>query len=77
MRDRLQELLRTTLLASDAAPSSVPGGIAWLNATLKPFDPQTKNSGVLNLYLHTALAHVRSTVGEAFPTVKLISDDNA
>jgi len=32
--------------------------------------------GVLDLCLHTALAHVRFTVGDAFPTLSYICDDN-
>lgn len=50
--------------------------LSTLFARLKPFDPQTKDAGVFNLYLHTALAHVRSTVGSAFPDNRLICDDH-
>lgn len=50
--------------------------LSCLFVALKPFDPETKGSGVFNLYLHTALAHVRATVGSAFPTANLICDDN-
>lgn len=54
----------------------VSGVLGFLYAALKPCDPGTKQSGVYNLYLHTALAHVRPTVGEAFPTANNICDDN-
>ena len=50
--------------------------LAPLYAALKPFDPETKKAGVFNLYLHTALSHVRQSVGEAFPTLAMICDDN-
>lgn len=50
--------------------------LASLYAVLKHSDPDTKSSGVYNLYLHTAMAHVRSTVGHAFPTARYICDDN-
>lgn len=50
--------------------------LAVLYTALKPCDPGTKMSGVYNLYLHTAMAHVRSTVGDAYPTANHISDDN-
>jgi len=43
---------------------------------LKPFDPETKKAGVLNLYLHTALTHVRQSVGADVPTLQLICDDH-
>ena len=50
--------------------------LAPLYSQLKPLDPVTKSAGVWNLYLHTALAHVRDTVGKAFPTLKRVCDDN-
>lgn len=50
--------------------------LATLYACLKPHDPETKSAGVLSLYLHSALAHVRDTVGKAFPTTKNVCDDN-
>lgn len=50
--------------------------LAPLYAHLKPYDPQTKDAGVFNLYLHTAVAHVRDTVGKDFPTAKHVCDDN-
>lgn len=50
--------------------------LSTLYAVLKPFDTGTKSAGVYNLYLHTAMAHVRSTVGAAFPTAKHMCDDN-
>jgi len=50
--------------------------LAPLYSQLKPLDPVTKSAGVCNLYLHTALAHVRDTVGKAFPTLKRVCDDN-
>ena len=52
------------------------GVLSPIYATLKPLDPITKKAGVFNLYLHTALAHVRSTVGGAFASLKRICDDN-
>lgn len=50
--------------------------LATLYTCLKPHDPETKSAGVFNLYLHAALAHVRTTVGKAFPTAKHVCDDN-
>jgi len=50
--------------------------LAPIYSSLKPLDPITKKAGVFNLYLHTALAHVRSTVGEAYPTLNHVCDDN-
>lgn len=50
--------------------------LAILYAALKPCDPRTKMSGVYNLYLHAAMAHVRSTVGVGHPTANHICDDN-
>lgn len=50
--------------------------LAPLYMALKPFDPVTKSSGVFNLYLHTALAHARPTLGAVYPAVNNISDDN-
>lgn len=50
--------------------------LSSLYAVLKHSDPGTKSSGVYNLYLHSAMAHVRATVGQAFPTAKYICDDN-
>ncbi|OSX72878.1 hypothetical protein BU14_0397s0002, partial [Porphyra umbilicalis] len=38
--------------------------------------PLPKKAGVWNLYLHTAMAHVRETIGEAVPTLNFICDDN-
>jgi len=52
------------------------GILSPIYAALKPFDPITKKAGVFTLYLHTALAHVRSTIGKSFPTLKRICDDN-
>ena len=49
--------------------------LAPLYPQLKPLEPVTKSAGVWNLYLHTALAHVRDTVGKAFPTLKRVCDD--
>jgi len=50
--------------------------LAPIYSALKPLDPITKKAGVFNLYLHTALAHVRTTVGEAYPTLNHVCDDN-
>lgn len=50
--------------------------LAPLYAALKPHDPVTKKAGVLNLYLHTAMAHVRQTLGNASPLLRFISDDH-
>lgn len=47
-----------------------------LYASLKPFDPEPKGSGVFNLYLHTAIAHVGATLGRAFPTANHACDDH-
>lgn len=46
-----------------------------LYACLKPLHPETKWSGVFNLYLHAALAHFGTTLGKAFPTARHICDD--
>lgn len=45
-------------------------------ACIKLYDHETKDAGVYNLYLHTAMAHVRSTVGKEFQTAKHVCDDN-
>jgi len=50
--------------------------LAPIYSALKPLDPVTKKAGVWNLYLHTAMAHVRGTIGEAVPTLNFICDDN-
>jgi len=50
--------------------------LAPLFANLQPLDPVTKSAGVWNLYLHTALVHVRDRVFQAFPTLKLVCDHN-
>lgn len=54
----------------------ISSALASLYAVLKHLDVGTKSAGVYNLYLHTAMAHVRYTVGEAFPSIKLMTDDN-
>lgn len=46
-----------------------------LYEALKPFDPETKTAEVFNLYLHTAIARVGSTLGKAFPTARHICND--
>lgn len=63
-----RECAGATLQLAEAIPS-------MLCSTLKPHDPETKTASVLNLYLHAALAHVRGTVGSAFPDASLICDD--
>lgn len=47
-----------------------------LYACIKPLDPETKRSGFFNLDLHTAIAHIRHTVGKTFHTAKNIRDDH-
>lgn len=49
--------------------------LAPLFAALKPHDLVTKKSGVFTLYLYTALAHVRDTVGRSLPTLAHICHD--
>jgi len=66
-------------VAREHAASAIQLAAALLASTfraLKPFDPETKKAGVFNLYLHTALAHVRQLVGAEFPTLHLICDDH-
>jgi len=50
--------------------------IGPLYEEIKPLDPETKNSKVLNLYLHAPIAHVRAQVGAAREDVAYVSDDN-
>ena len=50
--------------------------IGPLYEEIKPVDPETKNSKVLNLYLHAPIAHVRAQVGAARQDVAYVSDDN-
>jgi len=50
--------------------------LAPMYAALKPLDPQTKKAGVLNLYVHASLSHVRQSVGQAFPTLAMVCHDN-
>ena len=50
--------------------------LAPLFAVLKPLDPDTKNRGVQNLYLHAAVAHARRISGINAPPVPLVSDDD-
>jgi len=50
--------------------------LAPLYAALKPHGPVPQRAGVLNLYLHTAIAHVRQTLGNASPLVRFLSDDH-
>lgn len=49
---------------------------APLYASMKPFDPETKEAGVFNFYLHTATSDVRAIQGKAFRTARHICDDN-
>lgn len=46
-----------------------------LYEALKPFEPETKTARVFTLYLHTAIAHIDSNLGKAFPTARHICDD--
>ncbi|OSX77229.1 hypothetical protein BU14_0154s0005 [Porphyra umbilicalis] len=50
--------------------------LAPMYAALKLFDPENKKAGVVNLYLHTALSHVRQSVGQAFATLVMVCDNN-
>jgi len=50
--------------------------LAPLYAALKPHDPVTKVAGVFNLYLHTAMVHVRQELSKASPLLRFITDDN-
>jgi len=50
--------------------------LAPMYAALKPFDPETKKAGVLNLYVYASLSHVRQAVGQAFPTLAMVYHDN-
>jgi len=47
-----------------------------LYASLKRHDPVTKSEGKFNLYLHTAMVHVRGTIGKAYSNLRYISDDH-
>lgn len=69
-------LKRTVSVSPPQEQECAAATLELVYAILKPCDPQTKNAGVFHLYLHTALAHVRSTAREASPTVKTISGDN-
>jgi len=50
--------------------------LAPIYAALKPLDPETKKSGVLNLYVYASLSHVRQSVGQALSTLAMVCHDN-
>lgn len=63
--------------ASASAKLQLSAGLlAPLYAPLKPLDAETETAAVLKVYLHTAMAHVRSTVGKFFPTAAYICVDH-
>jgi len=50
--------------------------LAPLFALFKRLDPETKDKGVFNLYVHAAAAHAREHTGRNAPPVPLVSDDD-
>lgn len=52
------------------------GLLAPLWSAVKPLDREKKGAGVASLYLHAALVHARTSMGENSPAEAVISDDH-
>lgn len=52
------------------------GGLAPLYASLKTLHAETETAGIFKFYVHTSMAHVRSTVGKSFPSAAYIYVDH-
>lgn len=66
-KDRAASAATTRLAASILGP---------LFNQVKPLDPDTKDSKVVNLYLHAPIAHLHHQVGDHRAPVAYVSDDN-
>lgn len=75
---------RSSLTAKGASERAAASAITRLAASVlgplfrevKPMDPETKDSKVVNLYLHAPIAHLHHQVGNYRSSVAYVSNDN-
>lgn len=75
-RSSLTDEVGTERAASAATTRLASSILGPLFHEVKPLDPETKDSKVVNLYLHAPIAHLHHQVGDNRSDVAFVSDDN-